>query len=481
MITPAAFRAASVALWSGVGGYPGTTTGLPWRPYARQMGHAEEPAGSRPPGRVRRMLAVGRRGGGALVRAPRRAIGSVTTAGVGYLSRPPTRPGIHGWIDRPKTQLAGVIALASLPITVAEATGKLEIPYVLAVVFGIWCVVPIVLLAWRPFVAWGVATLVTGMLGSTYPITDSAPWPWPVTYGLVSLLTLVAVSITSRLAATVLATALTCFLFGALSAIGTQVGWAVGVGLFALGGVLIRWRTLVSRQLERHEELTEVEKARRTVLEERARIARDLHDVVAHRMSLVVVAAETAPYRISDVSPAMRAELDSIGTTAREALAELRGLLGVLRSAAETPAYAPQPVLADVGHLVDGANRAGLQVRLEVVGARRPVGGAVELSGYRIVQESLANAARHAPGARVDVLVAYEPQALRVEIVNEPPVIAGSAQATNGAGRPTAAGHGLTGMSERAAVVGGWVHAAPTPDGGFRVIAMLPPNEEMPS
>lgn len=120
-------------------------------------------------------------------------------------------------------------------------------------------------------------------------------------------------------------------------------GWAVGLTAIVVFGLLIRWLVLSRRQLAQQEELSELERTRRTILEEKARIARDLHDVVAHHMSMVVVQAQSAPYRIADMSDETRAEFESIGAAGRAALNEVRGLLGVLRSDGQLAEHAPQP------------------------------------------------------------------------------------------------------------------------------------------
>ena len=145
--------------------------------------------------------------------------------------------------------------------------------------------------------------------------------------------------------------------------------------------------------------MSSAETQRRLVLEERARIARDLHDIVAHHMSLVVVQAETAGYRHPDLPDVAREELESISASARAALAETRALLAVLRNEDDEAEHAPQPGLEQLGELVEGARRAGQDVAADVRldgDALRP---GTSLAAYRIVQESLANAARHAPGA----------------------------------------------------------------------------------
>nr|WP_269440660.1 histidine kinase [Micromonospora tarapacensis] len=213
-----------------------------------------------------------------------------------------------------------------------------------------------------------------------------------------------------------------------------------------------------------------MEKARRAVLEERTRIARELHDVVAHHMSMIAVQAETAPYRLTAVPDPARAEFAAIADSARAALTDMRRLLGVLRSEAEDPQIAPQPSLAELPTLVATARRAGMAVTLETDVAAEP-SAAVGLAAYRIVQEGLANAARHAGGAAVRVTIRDRAGGLAVGVVNA----GGSASA-----RPDAkgGGQGLTGMRERAVSLGGSLTAGPTGDGGYAVDAVLPDNHE---
>jgi signal transduction histidine kinase len=213
----------------------------------------------------------------------------------------------------------------------------------------------------------------------------------------------------------------------------------------------------------------ELEEARRAVLEERTRIAREMHDVVAHHMSLIAVQAETAQYRLSDLSPAAIEEFSALSATARGALTDLRRLLGVLRS--DSPAERePQPQLADVATLVDATRRAGVSVELSMpANGSAAVSHAVGLCAYRIVQEALSNAGRHAPGARVLVKVERDPDALRLDVVNGPPTTSGQAPV-----RGVRAGHGISGMRERVALLGGSISAAPSAVGGFAVMAVLP-------
>jgi signal transduction histidine kinase len=213
---------------------------------------------------------------------------------------------------------------------------------------------------------------------------------------------------------------------------------------------------------------SELDEARRAVLEERTRIAREMHDVVAHHMSLIAVQAETAPYRVSELSPAARAEFAALSATAREALSDLRRLLGVLRS--DRPAERePQPQLGDVAALVDATRRAGVSVELSMpANGSADVSHAVGLCAYRIVQEALSNAGRHAPGSGVVVTLQRDADALRLDVVNGPP---SAAPAPVKSARP---GHGIAGMRERVAILGGSISAGPNEVGGFAVSAVLP-------
>jgi len=242
----------------------------------------------------------------------------------------------------------------------------------------------------------------------------------------------------------------------------TIVFTAATVALDSIGS---RWRA--QRALAAQTERTELERARRAVLEERARIARELHDVVAHHMSLIAVRAETAPYRLSDLPESARAEFGSLSAVAREAMTEMRRLLGVLRHD-EPAGLAPQPQLSDLPALVDTAREAGVSVELSVPPALDQVPSGVALCAYRIVQESLSNANQHAPGAAVTVSVDHDVDAVLLRVANGP----------GGPARPHAnehgPGHGLTGMRERVALLGGSLSAGPAPDGGYEVCAVLP-------
>jgi len=204
-----------------------------------------------------------------------------------------------------------------------------------------------------------------------------------------------------------------------------------------------------------------------TVRGERARISRELHDVVAHHISMIAVQAEAARLTTQGMPPAGAQRLLAIGDTARSALTEMRRLLGVLREdAAAERLRRPQPGLAQLNDLLDEARDAsGAATRLIVSGWPIPLDPGVELAAYRIVQEALTNVRRHAPGAAIDVELRYHDDELYLRIRDNGP---GPAQAAGNGG------HGLLGMQERAVAVGGALRTSPAPGGGFLVEATLP-------
>jgi signal transduction histidine kinase len=214
-------------------------------------------------------------------------------------------------------------------------------------------------------------------------------------------------------------------------------------------------------------EQTELERARLAVLEQRTRFARELHDVVAHHMSLIAIRTESAPYRLGEMPDPVRAEFGSLSGSAREALADMRRLLGALRS--DQPALlAPQPGLQELPGLVNAARQAGMTVELTVSPALDRVPPSAGMCAYRIVQEALSNAGRHAAGAPVMVSVTCGARTVALQVTNGPGTPAGPPADGH---RP---GHGLTGMRERAQLLGGSLSAEPTPGGGFVVSAVLP-------
>jgi signal transduction histidine kinase len=235
--------------------------------------------------------------------------------------------------------------------------------------------------------------------------------------------------------------------------------WAAG---FALRGWRLRAAALEDRALvlERERE----EKARAAVAEERERIARDLHDVIAHCVSLMVVQAGAERRVLADGQGSTREVLLSIEQTGRQALVEMRRLVEMLDRRDEPLGLAPQPSVEQLGQLVEQVREAGLPVELRVIGEPEPLSPGVELSAYRIVQEGLTNALKHAGPAHARVTVRYGDHRLELEVADD-----GHAPAAGDGG-----GHGLVGMRERAALFGGTLQAGPRADGGYAVRATLP-------
>jgi signal transduction histidine kinase len=201
---------------------------------------------------------------------------------------------------------------------------------------------------------------------------------------------------------------------------------------------------------------------------ERARIARELHDVVAHNVSVMVVQADGASYALGSDPDRARQALAAISATGRQALAEMRRMLGVLRRDEDgtEPGRAPLPGIGQLGELLEQTRATGLAVSFTVEGVPQPLPDGAALAAYRIVQESLTNTRKHGgPRATAEVTLRYLEDALLLRITDDG---RGAAAASDGAG------HGLTGMRERVAVYGGWVQAGPRPSGGYHVTALLP-------
>jgi signal transduction histidine kinase len=239
------------------------------------------------------------------------------------------------------------------------------------------------------------------------------------------------------------------------------------IAAWAVGRTARGWRRrslaleIANRELAEQREL----QAQAAVAVERGRIARELHDVVAHNVSMMVVQAGAAARVLDGEQPNVRNALDAIAETGRETVDEMRTLLGVLRAEPDAPALKPQPGLADLAQLIEGVREAGLPVTLRVEGEPRALPQAADLSAYRIVQEALTNTLKHAGPARADVVIQYEPNAVSLEVRDT-----GACDRVNGHGT----GHGLVGMRERVAMFGGDLEAAFQPGGGFAVRARLP-------
>jgi signal transduction histidine kinase len=244
----------------------------------------------------------------------------------------------------------------------------------------------------------------------------------------------------------------------ASSAAAVALGLYVGARRRVIDGLRER-----AERLDRERELL----ADRAVAQERVRIAQELHDVIAHNVSLMVVQAQALGADVDDQR--VLTSTDAIADLGRQAMAEMHRTLRLLRTGdSEGPALAPNPGLANLDKLLEQARSAGLNIELTVEGQPRQLPPTEDLSAYRIVQEALTNVVKHAAGAQTSVTLAYQAAGLEL-------TIADSGEANGGEARtPPAPGHGLVGMSERASLFGGTLTAQPGPDHGFVVTAMLP-------
>ncbi|MGC5628541.1 sensor histidine kinase [Georgenia sp. Z1344] len=364
-------------------------------------------------------------------------------------------------------------AVVLVPITWPVLTNVHDVHVAISMVLAFATSGALVLAVRWPAVSLGLA--LAGAVGTAAAAaSSSAPWPWPVPTMIAFLLNLLVLTLLhgwrwgaglwlGGSALSVVAVLLRPDAGGAVANAIVTAG--IGAGLLAAGSglrLLLRGRTALTEERRARAEESE----RRTELQERNRIAQEMHDVVAHSMSVISVQATTAPFRLSDTSPEVDAEFASIAQSSRSALTEMRGLLSILRGT-EDADLAPQPSLTDVAELVDGARSSGATITFDHRGAGpETVPPATGLTAYRIVQEGLSNALRHAPGAEVAVTLAVGADEVGVAVVNGP----ATGEVTASAG----AGLGLAGIRDRTRALGGTSDIGPTPEGGFAVTATLP-------
>lgn len=313
------------------------------------------------------------------------------------------------------------------------------------------------------------------------------PWPWPAPTMITQLLLIFLLGVRRRWRLSL--AYLIISIVGSLLISAATGGWDAALtsgdealyaslagSAFVAGAVVPQWQA-ISDQLLEERQLSATAHARQVIAEEKTRIARDLHDVVAHSMSVINVQATSAPHRHRDISDEVRQEFLDIAASSRRALNEMRGLLRVLREDdAAGPPTIPQPGIDDVGELVRQVEQAGLTIKLiETADEHRPVEvpELTSLAGYRIIQEALSNAIRHAPGAPVTVTVHRAVGRLGITVENARPdpgddAVSVPPQVTVGGG------HGLIGMRQRAESLGGSLFTGPTDSGGFAVRAELP-------
>ncbi|MEV0595413.1 sensor histidine kinase [Nonomuraea cavernae] len=326
-------------------------------------------------------------------------------------------------------------------------------------------VAPVVLRDRWPLAAWRTAVvLMPFWIHVGFTITPAGDMPYPAWAAITYLLVVYSVSVRCDRHITFAAWILTVLALWIIQPNSMVVG-TVMVTVAVLFGYNVRVRRTATAKLVEEERRTQVAESAQAVLAERARIARELHDIVAHHMSVIAIQAEAVPLEAAGDPARLEAGLAEIRALSLEAIAELRQVLGVLRDQDGRIDTAPLPGLDRIDDLVAHARSAGLAVLIKRPGSLDGLPPAVGLSAYRILQESLSNAMRHAPGATVAVDLARDDHDLRLRVANGPGETPGGAPG---------AGQGLAGMRERATLLGGVLEAGPTKDGGFQVAARLP-------
>ncbi|MFJ9027473.1 sensor histidine kinase [Streptomyces sp. NPDC102274] len=336
---------------------------------------------------------------------------------------------------------------------------------------GLLPAIPVLLTMGRPVGALWLSLGVSAALGVA--VYDA--WPWGVSsfLGYLTVLTVAAIRTRPRTGAYMwVVTAAYALFMEVFFNRGYGAGASTSVTMLFLSALVLLTVTVLHVRREAKQEVaaqqsvTAVERDRRTLLEERTTIARELHDVVAHHMSVVAIQAEAAPYRVENPPPELEQAFATIRENAVAALTELRRVLGVVRAEDYQAPDAPQPTLGDLDGLLGNVRDAGLTVEKAITGSVRTLPQGVELSAYRIVQEALSNALRHAPGSTARVEISYVLGGLGLRIVNTPP---------RGLVKPSpGSGHGITGMRERVTMLNGEMTADLLEDGGYEVAAFIP-------
>jgi signal transduction histidine kinase len=384
----------------------------------------------------------------------------------GVTAPPAPRP---RWLVRGRVDLVFAVDVIVALISFAATNSTLanrhppDASSVVILLISLALCAPLAARGYYPLTAWSASTVALFWVGGAFSSMGRVPGGI-----LVYVLCLYAVAV--RCDTGVVVTA------GVVTVIGGMLveGYAPASAILAaavpiLAGVIVRTRRGNTQRLAVQERRHEGERA---LLQERQRIARELHDVVAHHMSVIAIQAEAGPYKVQDPPSELVESFAEIRASALSGLKELRRVLGVLRS--DTPDTAPQPGLDDLEGLLESARSAGVTVAAGVNGTPRPLPAGVDLSAYRIIQEALSNAMRHSPGAAVQVKLYYGDAALVVEVRNDrcPPGMRPGPDPDGAAGE--GGGHGIIGMRERATMLGGHLQAGPTEGGEFLVTAALP-------
>jgi signal transduction histidine kinase len=378
-----------------------------------------------------------------------------------------------------------IAAIVMLAVESSVAVGIYEAPVALA--FGLSLVhagsMPLSML--RPLFGAILSSFACLVLPLLVPTAVGAPWPWMVPAMITQIFVILIIGLRAHWGIALSA------LLGSIagSAIAAVVGrlifdrahseasiisiviYACIAGGFYVAAVIVQQWQLIRSQLIQEMENTAEEHSKRVTIEERARIARELHDIVAHSMSIINIQASSAPARHSGIDDEVAKEFEDISTSARSALTEMRGLLSVLRDDDVEHDLAPQPKFAEIDALVEKAQQAGVNVTLERSG--EPVDHLMRestgLAGYRIIQEALSNAIRHAHRSDIAIRVRGSGSAVWISVVNDR-----GEGPSESAKQERHGQQGLVGMRERAASVGGEIRAGRAADDGFEVEAMLP-------
>jgi signal transduction histidine kinase len=388
--------------------------------------------------------------------------------------------GFYGWLRLHPLLVDGLLALVVAVLGVTTVGGPRDAPTrpVVVAVFSVAMCAPIALRRRYPIGAFGCTVFVGGLqalllsrpIGSDFAVivvlyTLAAYRPRRVSLPGLGICLAGSMVAVVRWAPHLINHSL--FMLGAIAA------FFIGPLLLTwLLGDSMQWRRGFYRSLEERAARLERERdaqAQVAAAAERARIARELHDVVAHNVSVMVVQADGAGYALDSSPELARQALEAISSTGRQALAEMRSLLGVLRSADDDPAeLTPQPGVEQLAGLLEQARAAGLPVSFAVEGVPRPLLPGAALTAYRIVQESLTNARKHGgPTVTATVTLRFCEDRLVIKVTDDGRKPSAAVQADR-------QGHGLIGMHERVEAYGGTVSAGPRPGGGWRVTAMLP-------
>jgi signal transduction histidine kinase len=366
-----------------------------------------------------------------------------------------------------------IVALVLAATALAELRGAQgPITGFPAVMLSLGATVPVAVIRRWP----GAAIACILVANSLFIVADRLSWPVAAMAGWVIALAASPLLLPRRAAVWVLPVSEAVVLLAPLQSNFSPTPWdatmAEALAVVAAWGtgelILVRRQSAAERAqaAERMRSLNE----RDALARERAAIARELHDVVAHQLSMIAVRAGTTPYAAPAMPPQYRAVFEEIASDARTALAELRVVLGVLRDPDALSAATPQPGIADVRQLLDRVRGTGVAIDLHMRGASRPLPASAELCAFRVVQEAVTNAGRHAPGSAIQVNIQFQPAELEITVRNGPPEL-WSLAAAREASSP---GFGLVGLRERVGLLGGRFEAGPDGHGGFAVTAALP-------